>query len=82
MKAIFGVEGYLAPDCDLIDIGETYVVFDIETTGLKPERADIIEIGAVKICRGEIAGRFQTFVNDGGAHSVGQSQSSPASRTT
>lgn len=65
VKAIFGVEGYLAPDCDLIDIGETYVVFDIETTGLKPERADIIEIGAVKICRGEIAGRFQTFVNDG-----------------
>ena len=65
VKAIFGVEGYLVPDCDLIDLQEIYVVFDIETTGLKPERADIIEIGAVKVCRGEIIDRFQTFVNDG-----------------
>lgn len=65
VKAIFGVEGYLLPDCELIDISETYVVFDIETTGLKPEHADIIEIGAVKISGGVVVDRFQTFINDG-----------------
>lgn len=65
VKAIFGVEGYLAPDCDLLDLQQTYVVFDIETTGLKPEHADIIEIGAVKVRDGGIIDRFQTFVNDG-----------------
>lgn len=81
VKAIFGVEGYLAPDCDLIDIGETYVVFDIETTGLKPERADIIEIGAVKICRGEIAGASRRSSTTACSFRR-TSQSSPASRTT
>ena len=65
VKAIFGVEGYLVPDCDLIDLQDTYVVFDIETTGLKPEHADILEIGAVKLSNGKIVDRFQTFINDG-----------------
>ena len=65
VKAIFGVEGYLVPDTDLIDMQETYVVFDIETTGLKAQHADIIEIGAVKIENGRIIDRFQTFVNGG-----------------
>jgi len=65
VKAIFGVEGYLVPDTELISLQETYVVFDLETTGLKAEQADIIEIGAVKIQNGKIIDRFQTFVNDG-----------------
>lgn len=37
--------------------------FDIETTGLKVEREAITEIGAVVLRNGEVAERFQTFVN-------------------
>jgi len=65
VKPIFGVEGYLLRESELIDMDQTYVVFDLETTGLKPEQCEIIEIGAVKLVNGEIVDRFQTFVNDG-----------------
>ena len=41
----------------------TYVVFDIETTGLSIQNDDIIEIGAVKIVSGAITDRYQRFVN-------------------
>lgn len=40
----------------------TFVVFDVETTGLDPENCEIIEIGAVKICGGQIIEKFQTLV--------------------
>ena len=40
-----------------------YVAFDIETTGLTPKYDKIIEIGAVKVERGEIAEEWETFVN-------------------
>lgn len=45
----------------------TFVVFDLETTGLNNQPAmgkmdRIIEIGAVKITNGEIAEKFSTFV--------------------
>ena len=66
IKPLFGVEGYLHRESELIGLNQTFVVFDLETTGLKPEQCEIIEIGAVKIKDGEIVGRFQTFVNDGG----------------
>jgi len=46
---------------DLLD--STYVVFDIETTGLSVINDYIIEIGAVKIKNGEIIDRYQSFVN-------------------
>ena len=65
VKPIFGVEGYLLRESELIDMDQTYVVFDLETTGLKPEQCEIIEIGAVKLHNGQIIDRFQTFVNDG-----------------
>ena len=65
VKAIFGLEGYFYRDCILVDMDQDYVVFDLETTGLKPENAEIIEIGAVKLHRGGIVDRFHTFVNDG-----------------
>jgi DNA polymerase-3 subunit alpha (Gram-positive type) len=66
VKPLFGVEGYLHRESELIDMDQTYVVFDLETTGLKPERCEIIEVGAVKLINGEVVDRFQTFVNDGG----------------
>ncbi|MBO5394375.1 MAG: ribonuclease H-like domain-containing protein [Clostridia bacterium] len=39
----------------------TFVVFDIETTGLDPENCEITELGAVKIENGEVTERFQSF---------------------
>ncbi|MBR3806850.1 MAG: 3'-5' exonuclease [Lachnospiraceae bacterium] len=44
---------------------QDYVCVDLETTGLDPKTDKIIEIGAVRIKNGEIAERFQSFVNPG-----------------
>ncbi len=44
---------------------DTYVSIDLETTGLNPKRDRIIEIGAVKILRGEQTDTFSTFVCPG-----------------
>lgn len=45
-------------------INDTYVVFDLETTGLKANEGDsIIEIGAVKMNDGKIIDTFDLFVN-------------------
>ena len=47
-------------------LDETYVVFDLETTGLYADKGDsIIEIGAVKMCRGKIIDSFDVLVNPG-----------------
>ena len=69
-KVIYGVEGYLVDDLKEIvtdDKGQrldgTFVVFDIETTGFSPVTNRIIEIGAVKVDKGQIVGRFSVFVN-------------------
>ena len=41
-----------------------FVILDLETSGAAPSSgAAITEIGAVKVCGGEIIGEFQTFVN-------------------
>lgn len=51
-------------DTNLLD--NTYVVFDLETTGFNAGGADsIIEIGAVKINNGEIIDRFDELINPG-----------------
>ncbi|MBR1890214.1 MAG: ribonuclease H-like domain-containing protein [Clostridia bacterium] len=42
--------------------GKSYVVFDIETTGLDTNTDQIIELGAVKIVDGKIREKFSTFV--------------------
>ena len=45
-------------------INDTYIVFDLETTGLKANEGDsIIEIGAVKMNDGKIIDTFDLFVN-------------------
>ena len=69
-KVIYGVEGYLVDDKKEIvtngkgqTLDESFVVFDIETTGFSPVTNRIIEIGAVKVVNGEITDRFSTFVN-------------------
>lgn len=48
-------------DCALYD--ETFVVFDIETTGFSPRTDEITEIGAVKIKDGVIIDRFSQLIN-------------------
>lgn len=40
-----------------------YVVLDIETTGLNPKYEKIIELGAARICGGEVKDTFSTFIN-------------------
>ena len=69
-KVIYGVEGYLVDDMKAIvdnsrnqSLDESFVVFDIETTGFSPTKNQIIEIGAVKVVNGVITDRFNEFVN-------------------
>lgn len=42
---------------------DSYIVLDIETTGLSPERDQIIELGALKVKNGMIQDTFCSFVN-------------------
>jgi len=70
LKVIYGVEGYLLNDKKPIlsnyDKNKRYnkfVVFDIETTGLSPNRDMITEIGAVKIEDDKIVDEFSQLIN-------------------
>lgn len=69
-KIIYGVEGYFVDDLKEIAVNsknqslrDSYVVFDIETTGFSPFSNKIIEIGAVKLKDGMIVDSFSEFVN-------------------
>ncbi|MFO7819212.1 MAG: PolC-type DNA polymerase III [Halanaerobacter sp.] len=74
IKMIYGIEAYLVDDGEPIILNpnekdleeETYVVFDLETTGFNPHHNQIIEIGATKIEAGKITDSYQTFVNPEG----------------
>ena len=70
IKILYGCEGYLVNDMGSVvknsldqSLDTTYIVFDLETTGLNKNNDKIIEIGAVKIENGEIVDRFSSFVN-------------------
>lgn len=69
-KVMYGVEAYLVDDLKNIvtdskgqSLDDTYVVFDIETTGFSASEDRIIEIGAVKVVEGKIVDKFSCFVN-------------------
>ncbi|MEI3604633.1 PolC-type DNA polymerase III [Pseudogracilibacillus sp. SE30717A] len=71
IKVIYGVEANLVDDGvpiaynskDLTLQESTYVVFDVETTGLSSVYDTIIELAGVKLYNGEIVDRFESFAN-------------------
>jgi len=74
IKPIYGVELTYVDDEDItITRGDdqrllseaTYVVFDIETTGLSIQHDELIEIGAIKVKNGAILGEFGELINPG-----------------
>lgn len=71
IKPIAGLEGYYIDDedekialtNDSADLrNTTFVIFDIETTGLYPRMHDIIELGAVKVQQGMIIDTFAEMI--------------------
>lgn len=54
-----------APGATLLLESATFVVFDLETTGLSPARSRIVEIGAQKVDHLAMGARFETLVNPG-----------------
>ncbi|WP_153731314.1 PolC-type DNA polymerase III [Sporosarcina obsidiansis] len=71
IKVLFGLEANLVDDGVPIVYEEqhrrletdTYVVFDVETTGLSAVYDTIIELAAVRVRDGEIIDRFERFAN-------------------
>ncbi|WP_243386898.1 PolC-type DNA polymerase III [Bacillus kexueae] len=71
IKMIYGLEANIVDDGVRIVYNDktvsleeaTYVVFDVETTGLSAVYDTIIELAAVKIRNGEIIDRFESFAN-------------------
>ncbi len=71
IKMIYGMEGMLVDDgvpiaykpTDRNLKDATYVVFDVETTGLSNQYDQIIELAAVKVKDGEIIDKFERFSN-------------------
>src|SRR5438445_12009976 len=53
------------PDAGLLLEEATYVVVDLETTGLRPGQSGICEIGAVRLRGFEVEAEFQTLVDPG-----------------
>ncbi|WP_329610069.1 PolC-type DNA polymerase III [Microaerobacter geothermalis] len=71
IKIIYGVEANVINDSipivhqpeerEITD--DTYVIFDIETTGLSVVNHQIIELAGVKMKGGKVIDRFESFVN-------------------
>lgn len=69
-KVIYGLEAYIVDDIKEMvtnsrnqSLDDSYVVFDLETTGFSAISDQIIEIGAVKVVNGEVVDRYSTFVD-------------------
>lgn len=70
IKVLYGLEAYVEEEMPLLDATApkaaweeiSFVAFDFETTGLSPQGAEIIEIGAVKFQNGKVIDTFSTFV--------------------
>ena len=45
--------------------GGDFVVFDLETTAMKPEHGYIVDIAALRVRNGEVVDRFESLVNPG-----------------
>ena len=43
----------------------SYIVFDLETTGLSTDKDAVVEISALKVISGEVAEEYSTLVNPG-----------------
>ncbi|ONH63615.1 DNA polymerase III PolC-type [Streptococcus parauberis] len=73
IKAIFGLEANIVEDkvpisYDPVDLDlheSTYVVFDVETTGLSAMNNDLIQIAASKMYKGNILEQFDEFIDPG-----------------
>lgn len=71
IKMIYGVEANVVNDSVPVVLqpqpielkSATYIVFDIETTGLSITNSKITELAAVKMHEGQEIGRYATFVN-------------------
>lgn len=70
IKVIYGLDANFVDNEEDIVVNfndnikyNSFVVFDIETTGLSPIRDKITEIGAVKIVDGNIRDRFSQLIN-------------------
>ena len=70
IKILYGVEGYLVEDnlpviqnANDKDLSQSFVVFDLETTGFSNKNDKITEIGAVKIENFKIVDRFSQLIN-------------------
>ncbi len=72
VKIIYGSECYLVDDSAKAVKGktdatfeDTFIAFDIETTGLSPLTSSIIEIGAVKIRGGQVIDSYNELIDPG-----------------
>lgn len=73
IKVLYGIEANVVNDGEpiaynpqAIDLDQaTYVVFDVETTGLSSVYDRIIELAAVKMRDGEVIDTFEAFINPG-----------------
>ncbi|MBF0780346.1 MULTISPECIES: PolC-type DNA polymerase III [unclassified Granulicatella] len=73
VKILYGVEAYVVDDGvpvaynlqHVLLSDATYVVFDVETTGLSAVYDTIIELAAVKMYKGNVIDTFEAFINPG-----------------
>jgi len=70
IKIIYGVEAYVINDCKSMilncndkSLDQSYVVLDIETTGLNAKLDKIIEVAAVRLVDNNVVDTFHSMIN-------------------